>query len=113
MPYDTPVDRPHLLPDSPRTIVCICCGDTMNHLRTLPKYGIRAEKLIFVCPSCKGVDAKERIRTPQAVASKTPNRPTIRSPNRPANVLFDRRTGNDRLSSPHPPQADVQPKKIA
>ncbi len=63
MPYYAPVDRPHPLPDSPRTIVCICCGDTMNHLRTLPKYGIRAEKLIFVCPSCKRVDAKERVRT--------------------------------------------------
>jgi hypothetical protein len=112
MPYYTLVDRPRPLPDSPRTIVCTCCGDTMNHLRTLPKYGIRAEKLIFVCPSCKGVDAKERVRTPQAAASKTPNHPTIHSPSRPANVLFDRRTGNNRLSSPHRPQADAQPKKI-
>jgi hypothetical protein len=28
-------------------------------LRTLPRRGVRLEKRIFVCPSCKGVDTKE------------------------------------------------------
>jgi hypothetical protein len=31
----------------------------MKHLRTIPKLGVRLEKLIFVCPSCKEVDTKE------------------------------------------------------
>jgi len=34
----------------------------MEHLRTLPKLGVRPEKLIFVCPSCKEVDTKELIK---------------------------------------------------
>jgi hypothetical protein len=42
-----------------RTIVCLSCGDTMEHLRTIAKNGVTAARLIFVCPSCKGVDTKE------------------------------------------------------
>ena len=67
MPDYTPatpaIERPHRVPDSTRTIVCLSCGDTMKHLRTLAKLGVRPEKLIFVCPSCKGVEAKELTRT--------------------------------------------------
>ena len=59
MPYSTPATHPHLVLDSTRTLVCASCGDTMKHLRTLPRLGVRLEKLIFVCPSCKGVDTKE------------------------------------------------------
>jgi hypothetical protein len=51
-------------PDSTRTIVCLSCGDTMKHLRTLPSLGVRPEKFIFVCPSCNGVDTKELISMP-------------------------------------------------
>ena len=58
-PSTSSVERRHRVPDSKRTIVCLSCGDTMMHLRTLPKLGVRPEKLIFVCPSCKGVDTKQ------------------------------------------------------
>ena len=65
MPFYTPlipaIEHSNRVPDSTRTIVCLSCGDTMKHLRTLPKLGVRLEKLIFVCPSCKGVDTKELI----------------------------------------------------
>jgi len=62
MPYSTPATHPHPVLDSTRTLVCASCGDTMEHLRTLPKLGVRPEKLIFVCPSCKEVDTKELIK---------------------------------------------------
>jgi hypothetical protein len=65
MPFYTPLisatEHPNQVPDSTRTIVCLSCGDTMKHLRTLPRLGVRPEKLVFVCPSCKGVDTKELI----------------------------------------------------
>jgi hypothetical protein len=63
MPYCTPstsaVERSPRYPTGTRTIVCLSCGDTMKHCRTVAKLGVRPERLIFVCPSCKGVDAKE------------------------------------------------------
>ena len=31
----------------------------MDLVRIIPKLGVRREKLIFVCPSCKGLDTKE------------------------------------------------------
>jgi hypothetical protein len=31
----------------------------MKHSRTILKLGVRPERLIFVCPSCKAVDSKE------------------------------------------------------
>ena len=31
----------------------------MDLVRIIPKLGVRREKLIFVCPSCKGFDTKE------------------------------------------------------
>jgi hypothetical protein len=34
-------------------------GDTIKHFRTISKFGVRPEQLIFVCPSCNGVDTKE------------------------------------------------------
>ncbi len=63
MPYYTPsthaIERSPLIPDNTPTLVCLSCGDTMKHLRTIPKLGVRPETLIFVCPSCKGVGTKE------------------------------------------------------
>ncbi len=53
------VECPPLVPDNTPTLVCPSCGDTMEHLRTIPKLGARLEQFIFVCPSCKGVDTKE------------------------------------------------------
>jgi hypothetical protein len=53
------LDRLAAIPVSKHTLVCPTCGDTMKHLRTLPKLGVRPEKLIFVCPSCKEVETKE------------------------------------------------------
>jgi hypothetical protein len=69
MPFYTPsisaIEHSPQVPDSTRTIVCLSCGDTMKHLRTLPRRGVRLEKLIFVCPSCKGVDTKELVNESQ------------------------------------------------
>ena len=53
------VERSPPVRDSTPTIVCFYCGDTMKHFRTIPKFGVRPEQLIFVCPSCKGVDTRE------------------------------------------------------
>jgi len=51
------------------TLVCLSCGDTMKYLRTIPKLGARRETLIFVCPSCKGFDTKEKgTNQPQSAA---------------------------------------------
>jgi hypothetical protein len=65
MPYYTPstpaIVRSPPVPNSTPTIVCLSCGDTMKHFRTISKLGVRREHLIFVCPSCKGVDTKERV----------------------------------------------------
>jgi hypothetical protein len=46
-------------PDDAPAIVCLSCGDAMALVRTIPKLGVRPEKLIFVCPSCNRVDTKE------------------------------------------------------
>jgi hypothetical protein len=63
MPYDKPstpaIERPPLVSDRGPTIVCRTCGDTMKHFRTISRLGVRPEKLMFRCPSCKGVDTKE------------------------------------------------------
>ena len=49
-----------LVPDNTPTLVCPSCGDTMKHLRTIPKLGARLEQFIFVCPTCEDVDTKGR-----------------------------------------------------
>ena len=63
MTYDPPstpaVERSPLVPDRGLTIVCRTCGDTMKHFRTISRLGVRPEKFMFRCPSCKGVDTKE------------------------------------------------------
>ena len=67
MPYYTlsppVIERSPPLVDNSRTLGCLSCGATMKHLRTIPKLGVRSEKLIFVCPSCKEVQTKELIST--------------------------------------------------
>ncbi len=55
------IERSPPVPGNTPTIVCLSYGDTMKYLRTIPKLGVRPEKLIFHCPSCKGVDTKELI----------------------------------------------------
>jgi hypothetical protein len=51
MPYYTlsppVIERSPPLVDNSRTLGCLSCGDTMKHLRTIPKLGVRSEKLIF------------------------------------------------------------------
>ncbi len=54
-----PFSPPARQPIGPPTLVCRCCGDTMEHSRTVLKLGMRRERLIFVCPSCQAVDTKE------------------------------------------------------
>jgi hypothetical protein len=77
MSYYTPstriIERSRPVPDSTRILVCPSCGDTMKHLRTISKLGVRPEKLIFVCPSCKEVETRELISKPHEAASKLPN----------------------------------------
>jgi hypothetical protein len=58
-PSNFAVATPAEQPIGRSTLVCRCCGDTMYKSRTILKLGLRAEQLIFVCPSCKAVDNKE------------------------------------------------------
>ena len=61
MRYHTPsipaIECSPQVPDN--TPICPSCGDTMQHLRTIPKLGARLEQFIFVCPSCEQVETKE------------------------------------------------------
>ena len=83
MPNYTPstpsIERPPPVPDNTPTLVCLSCGDTMKLLRAMPKLGVRAEKLIFLCPSCKGVDTRELIRARHESASNVPNTNLLKS----------------------------------
>ena len=47
-----------LVPDT-LVLVCPSCGDTMQHLRTIPKLGARLEQFIFVCPSCEEASTRK------------------------------------------------------
>jgi hypothetical protein len=56
------IERLPAVPDGTPTMLCLCCGDTMKHLRTIAELGVRPKQFIFVCPSCKGVDTREGTR---------------------------------------------------
>jgi hypothetical protein len=43
-------------------MLCLSCGDTMKHLRTIAQLRVRPQQFIFVCPSCKAVDTREAKR---------------------------------------------------
>jgi hypothetical protein len=58
-PSTPAIERSPLVPDEGPTIVCRTCGDTMKRFRTIARLGVRPEKFMFRCPSCKGVDTKE------------------------------------------------------
>jgi hypothetical protein len=66
MQYQTPsilpIECPPLVPDNTPLLICPSCGDTMQHVRTIPKLGARLEQFIFVCPSCEQVETKEVLR---------------------------------------------------
>jgi C4-type Zn-finger protein len=57
--YPPSIHAIELVPDEAPVLVCPSCGDTMKHLRTIPKFGARLEQFIFVCASCEEVDIKE------------------------------------------------------
>jgi hypothetical protein len=63
MPHYIPVTpataRSSAVPDRTPTIVCPSCADAMKCYRTISKFGVHAEQLIFECPSCKGIETKE------------------------------------------------------
>jgi hypothetical protein len=40
------------------TLVCLCCGDTLRHVRSVPSYGLLPELQVFVCPSCNAIETK-------------------------------------------------------
>jgi hypothetical protein len=58
MPSIPAIECPPLAPDNTSILVCPSCGDTMKHLRTIPKLGVRLEQFIFVCPSCEEIDKR-------------------------------------------------------
>ena len=66
MQYHTPsipaIECTPLVPDDTLVLICPSCGDTMQHLRTIPKLGARLEQFIFVCPSCDQVEIKEVLK---------------------------------------------------
>jgi hypothetical protein len=43
-------------------MLCLSCGDTMKHSRTIAQLGARPQQFIFVCPSCNGIDTREANR---------------------------------------------------
>jgi hypothetical protein len=58
-PSTRAIERLPRLTNRTPSMLCLSCGDTMKHLRTIAKLGVRPKQFIFVCPSCKGVDTKE------------------------------------------------------
>jgi hypothetical protein len=52
---------PRILESTP-TMLCLSCGDTMKHSRTIAQLRARAQQFIFVCPSCNGIDTREANR---------------------------------------------------
>lgn len=50
---------PPLVPHNTPLLVFPSRGDTMQHLRAIPKLGVRFEQFIFVCPSYEEVSTKE------------------------------------------------------
>jgi hypothetical protein len=52
-----------LVPDNMPVLICPSCGDTMKHLRTIPKLGAGLEQFMLVCPSCEQIETKEVRRT--------------------------------------------------
>jgi hypothetical protein len=54
-----PIERLPPAPDNTPNLVCLYCGDSMKHFRTIRELGLFPERHIFVCPSCKGVDTKD------------------------------------------------------
>ena len=52
MRYHTPsipaIECSAQVPDNTPILICPSCGDTMQHLRTIPKLGARLEQFIFV-----------------------------------------------------------------
>ena len=77
MLYRTPsipaIECPPLVPDNTPVLICPSCGDTMLHLRTIPKLGARLEQFIFVCPSCEQDETKEVLK--HAATPHYPNLP--------------------------------------
>ena len=63
MPYYAPstpaIERVAPVLDRTPTMLCVSCGDTMKHFRTIAKLGVRPEQFMFRCPSCKGVDTRQ------------------------------------------------------
>jgi hypothetical protein len=62
MPSTPAIESLPRIIDRTPTMLCICCGDTMKHFRTIAQLGVRPKRLIFFCPSCSGVDNKESKR---------------------------------------------------
>jgi hypothetical protein len=47
-------------------LVCLSCGNTMKHVQTIPRLGVRPRLLVFVCPSCREVGTTKAERVAQA-----------------------------------------------
>jgi predicted RNA-binding Zn-ribbon protein involved in translation (DUF1610 family) len=59
VPSTPAIECSPVAPDNTPVLICPSCGDTMQHVRTIPKLGARLEQFIFVCPSCEQVEIKE------------------------------------------------------
>jgi hypothetical protein len=59
VPSTPAIECSPVAPDNTPVLICPSCGDTMQHVRTIPKLGARLEQFIFVCPSCEQVETKE------------------------------------------------------
>ena len=74
------IECPPLVPDNTPVLICPSCGDTMQHLRTIPKLGARLEQFIFVCPSCEQVEQAKQV-TGGTSSAQTRNSNKVPGPN--------------------------------
>ena len=63
------IERSPLVSDNTLVLICPSCGDTMQHVRTIPQLGPRLEQFIFVCPFCDEVSTKEGKRQTWGICS--------------------------------------------
>jgi hypothetical protein len=62
MPTTPAIEHSSQVPGDAPALVCLSCGNTMKHVRTIPKLGVRPKRLVFVCPSCQGIGTAEAKR---------------------------------------------------
>jgi hypothetical protein len=51
--------RPMILADNLPILRCLCCGNVMKMVRTVPRLGELPGLLVFACSACNEVEVKE------------------------------------------------------